>query len=154
MKAPEKIKPNSANDYLNVMSRAVFQSGFNWQVIAKKWPGFIAAFDNFDPFVVASYDEAKLDQLKQDKRIVRNAAKINATVHNARSMVELIDQFGSFKLYLDSIADFELLVKDLLKHFKWLGDFGSFYFLYVVGQPVPTYEDWCKSRGITPMTED
>lgn len=154
MKAPDKIVPTKDADYLEVMTRAVFQSGFNWTVIANKWAGFRAAFDNFDPQIVASYSDQKVAELLQDSRIVRNGIKIKATVHNARTLLTKAGQFGSFKAYLDSFADFEAAALDLRTSFKWLGDFGAFYVLYVVGQPVPSYEDWCKSRGITPMTED
>lgn len=154
MKAPDKILPTKDADYLEVMTRAVFQSGFNWSVIANKWPGFCAAFDDFDPQKVASYDEQKIAALMQDSRIVRNGVKIKATVHNARTLLSKAGQFGSFKAYLDSFADFESAALDLRTSFKWLGDFGAFYVLYVVDQPVPDYEEWCKSRGITPMQED
>ena len=41
---------------------------------------------------------------------------------------------------------------DLRKRFKFLGEMGAFYFLYVVGEEVPSYEDWCASRGREPMT--
>ena len=151
MKEPEKITPKDNSDYLRIMTKAVFQAGFNWQVIENKWPGFEAAFDNFDPYIVATYDDAKISALGQDQRIVRNKSKINATVHNAKTMVDKINEFGGFKTYLESIGSFEAVVKDLRKNFKWLGDFGAYYFLWVVNEPVPSYEDWCKSRGIEPM---
>lgn len=154
MKAPDKIDVKRDADYLEVMTRAVFQSGFNWTVIANKWPGFTDAFDAFDPQKVADYDDAKIAELLQDTRIVRNATKVKATVHNARTMLSKAGEYGSFKAYLDSFDNFESAAKDLRTSFKWLGDFGAFYFLYVVKQPVPTYEDWCKSRGVKPMTEE
>lgn len=154
MKAPDKIVPKSDADYLEVITRAVFQSGFNWTVIANKWVGFRAAFDDFNPQKVADYDADKIAELTQDTRIVRNSIKIKATVHNARMLLSKAGEFGSFKQYLDSFADFETAALELRTTFKWLGDFGAFYVLYVVGQPVPTYEDWCKSRGITPILED
>jgi len=151
MKEPAKITPKDDSDYLRVMTKAVFQAGFNWKVIDNKWSGFEEAFDKFNPQTVASYNEAKLAALGQDTRIVRNKTKIAATVHNARTMLVKEGEHGSFKAYLDSFKDFELCVKDLRKSFKWLGDFGAYYFLWVVSQPVPSYEDWCKSRGIKPM---
>jgi hypothetical protein len=43
-------------------------------------------------------------------------------------------------------------VKALRKRFKFLGESGAYYFLYVVGEQVPDYEAWCESRGVTPMT--
>lgn len=44
----------------------------------------------------------------------------------------------------------KIIVKDLRKSFEWLGDLGAYYFLWVVNEPVPSYEDWCKSRGVPP----
>lgn len=154
MKEPAKIIPKDESDYLRVLTKAVFQAGFNWSVIEKKWPGFEAAFDTFDPFVVATYDDKKVSELTADTRIVRNRSKIEATVHNAQIIVDKSNEFGSFKAYLDSLGDFESTVKALRKTLKWLGDFGAYYFLWVVSQPTPSYEDWCKSRGIQPMAID
>lgn len=154
MQAPEKINPTKDADYLEVLTKAVFQSGFSWAVINAKWQGFRTVFDEFDPQSIANYSEDKIAELYQDPRIIRNKSKINATVHNARTLLAKSGEFGSFKAYLISFNDFETCVADLRKSFKWLGDFGAFYFLYVVDQPVPSYEDWCRSRGITPKTDD
>jgi 3-methyladenine DNA glycosylase Tag len=151
MKEPIKIVPKDSSDYLRVMTKAVFQAGFNWAVIENKWSGFEEAFDNFDPYKVATYDAAKISALQQDARIVRNKTKINATIHNAQTMVDKMHDHGDFKTYLSSIGDFEAVVKELRKSFKWLGDFGAYYFLWVVGEPVPSYHEWCASRGVKPM---
>lgn len=153
MKEPEKILIKSEADYLRVMTRAVFQSGFNWKVIENKWPGFEDAFNNFDVKKVASYDNKKISELILNTNIVRNKNKIDATVHNARMILEKDAQFGSFKDYLSSFNDFEEVVKDLRKSFKWLGDFGSYYFLWVVNEPTPSYHEWCRSRNIEPLDE-
>lgn len=125
MQEPPKIIPKDASDYLRVMTRAVFQAGFNWKVIENKWSGFEEAFDRFDPFIVATYDDIKISNLSQDSRIVRNASKINATIYNAQIMVDKINEFGNFKSYLDSLGDFDSCVKELRKSFKWLGDLGT-----------------------------
>lgn len=150
MHAPDKIAPKDDADYLRTLTKAVFQAGFSWEVIAKKWPGFEEAFDSFDPYVVALYTPEKIEGLCKDARIVKNRAKIEATVYNAQMMVAKIDTFGSFKAYLSSLGAFEDSVKELRKTFKWLGDLGAYYFLWVVSEPVPSYEAWCESRGVTP----
>jgi len=154
MKAPEKINIKDDSDYLRVLTRAIFQAGFNWKVIENKWLGFEEAFDNFNVDKVASYDAKKISNLKEDKRIVRNLSKIEATIYNAQIILDKEKEFGSFKKYLSNFKNFEYTVKDLRKNFKWLGDFSAFYFLYVINEPVPTYEDWCKSRGIEPQEID
>jgi 3-methyladenine DNA glycosylase Tag len=150
MKEPEKIIPRNDSDYLRVMTKAVFQAGFSWQVIENKWPGFEKVFDNFDPYIVATYNSDKILSLKQDTGIVRNSSKIEATIFNSQTLLKKNEEFGSMKNYLNAQGDFENTVKDLRKSFKWLGDLGAYYFLWVVNEPVPSYEDWCKSRGVSP----
>ena len=66
-----------------------FQSGLSWLVILRKRPGFRAAFADFDIATVASYDEHDVDRLLADTGIVRNRAKIEATISNARAAAEL-----------------------------------------------------------------
>ncbi len=68
-----------------------FQSGLSWLVILRKRPGFRAAFAGFDPEVVATFDEADVARLLQDAGIVRNRAKIEATIANARATLALRD---------------------------------------------------------------
>ena len=66
-----------------------FQSGLSWLVILRKREGFRAAFDQFDLATVAGYDERDVDRLLADAGIVRNRAKIEATVANARAALDL-----------------------------------------------------------------
>jgi 3-methyladenine DNA glycosylase Tag len=86
--------------FLAGMAKAVFSSGFSWQVIEKKWPGFEEAFDRFEPKRVAAYDDAKIDALLKDTRIIRNGAKIMATIANARFIVATAKEHGSFSKFL------------------------------------------------------
>ena len=147
--APEQIEPKVLGDYLDVMSKAVFQSGISWRVVKAKWPGTREAFHNLEALAVASMDGAELAALQKDTRVIRNARKLDAVVNNARMMIDLEEQHGGFKNYLRSHGGFEPTVKDLKKRFKFVGETGAFYFLYVVGEEVPSYDDWCASRGIT-----
>ncbi|HUF53073.1 MAG TPA: DNA-3-methyladenine glycosylase I [Dehalococcoidia bacterium] len=150
--APNQIKPTRAGDYLEVMSKAIFQTGISWKVVESKWPGIREAFRDFDALAVASLTEKEIGELSQDTRIIRNRKKVEAIVDNARRIVELDEAHKGFKRYLRSHGDFEATVKDLRKNFRFLGEMGAFYFLYVVGESVPEYEDWCRSRGREPMT--
>ena len=68
-----------------------FQSGLSWLVILRKRENFRAAFAQFDPEVVARYDEDDVQRLLQDAGIVRNRAKIEATIANARATLDLRD---------------------------------------------------------------
>jgi len=66
-----------------------FQSGLSWIVILRKRPAFRAAFAGFDPTTVATFSDADVSRLLADAGIVRNRAKIDATVHNARVVLDL-----------------------------------------------------------------
>ena len=66
-----------------------FQSGLSWLVILRKRPAFRAAFAGFDPAVVAAFTDADVQRLLADAGIVRNRAKIEATLHNARRVLNL-----------------------------------------------------------------
>ena len=67
--APEQVVPQSLNDYLEVMTKAVFQSGLSWRVVSSKWPGFQAGFKGFDVAAVATMGEPEIDILAADPAI-------------------------------------------------------------------------------------
>lgn len=146
METPEQILPTKLGDYLDVMSKAVFQSGMSWKVVEAKWDSTREAFKGFDPETVAAFTETDLDGLTNDTRVIRNRRKLEGVVHNARRMVELERDHGSFQAYLRSRTNFPALVRDMREQFKFLGDMGSYYFLYVVGEEVPDHAQWVKSR--------
>jgi 3-methyladenine DNA glycosylase Tag len=150
--APKRIQPKDLSDYFEVVTKAVFQSGISWAVIEKKWDGFRAAFEGFDPEKVAQFSPKDIDRLAEDTAIVRNRRKIEATVENAETMVALDRDHGGFRNYLRSFGDFEGLVADLKKRFRFLGETGCYYFLHVVGEEVPSHEEWSRSRGLDPST--
>jgi DNA-3-methyladenine glycosylase I len=77
-----------------------FQAGLSWSTILHKRPAFRAAFDGFDPEVVADYDTSDRVRLLGDAGIVRNGAKIDATIGNARAFLAVAAEFGSFDAYL------------------------------------------------------
>jgi DNA-3-methyladenine glycosylase I len=77
-----------------------FMSGLSWLIILRKREGFRTAFDGFDPEKVAGYPEGKVEALLQDIGIVRNRAKIEATINNAQRCLELIDETGSLARYV------------------------------------------------------
>ncbi len=146
MEAPERVQINGLGGYLEVMSKAVFQTGISWRVVESKWPEIREALHGFDPEVIADFAEPELDALGQDKRVIRNRRKLEAIVGNARRMLELDKSHGGFRNYLRSHDSFEDTVKDLRKQFKFLGETGSYFFLYVVGEEVPAHEEYVASR--------
>ena len=148
--APERIEPKSLGDYLEVMSKSVFQAGISWRVVNSKWPGIREAFRDFDVEAVAVLGDDDIEALAQDKRVIRNRKKLQAIVGNARRMIDLDEEHDSFKDYLRSHGDFDATVKDLRKQFKFLGEMGCYHFLYVVGEEVPSYEEWLQRTGRSP----
>jgi len=72
------------------------QAGLSWATILKKRENYRAAFDNFDPAKIAAYDEAKIVELLANPGIVRNRLKILSAVRNARGVLEIQREYGSF----------------------------------------------------------
>lgn len=77
-----------------------FQSGLSWLTILRKRPNFRRAFADFDPAIVAGFGDEDVERLMQDAGIVRNRAKILATINNARRFGELADEAGSLAAFL------------------------------------------------------
>jgi 3-methyladenine DNA glycosylase Tag len=82
----------------------------------------------------------------QDRRLIRNRRKLEAIVANAGEMVDLERAHGSFSAYLRYLGDFDATSSDLRRRFRFLGEMGAYYFLYVVGEEVPPYDWWCAER--------
>jgi DNA-3-methyladenine glycosylase I len=78
----------------------LFQAGLSWITLLKKREAFRAAFDDFHAEKIASYDAAKIEALLQDASIIRSRAKIEAAVSNAKIVLGLKEEFGSFCNYL------------------------------------------------------
>jgi DNA-3-methyladenine glycosylase I len=79
------------NGFFERMTLEGFQSGLSWLIILRKREGFRAAFSGFDIATVADFDEADVARLLADPGIVRNRAKIEATIINARAAIDLPD---------------------------------------------------------------
>ena len=77
-----------------------FQSGLSWLTILRKRPHFRQAFHDFDPARVAEFGPDDVERLMNDTGIVRNRAKILATINNARRYAELVDEAGSLAAFL------------------------------------------------------
>ena len=82
----------------------LFQAGLSWITLLKKRDAFTAAFDGFDAEKIAAYDEEKVARLMQDAGILRSRGKIEAAISNAKIVLALKDEFGSFCNYLWSFS--------------------------------------------------
>lgn len=82
-----------------------FQAGLSWECILNKRENFRAAFDGFDIDKVIAYDENKMNELMNNKGIIRNRLKIKAAVNNSKVFKALQKEFGSFSNYIWSFTD-------------------------------------------------
>jgi len=81
------------------------QAGLNWSMVLNKREGYRRAFSQFDPEKVARYTKAKIDKLVADPGIIRNRMKIESAVKNARALLEVQEEFGSFDKYSWQFVD-------------------------------------------------
>jgi DNA-3-methyladenine glycosylase I len=81
------------------------QAGLSWSTILKKREGYRAAFDGFDPAIVARYDERKTAELLADAGIVRNRLKVASAVSNAQAFLTVQEEHGSFSNYIWAFVD-------------------------------------------------
>ncbi|WP_301009418.1 glutamine-hydrolyzing GMP synthase [Helicobacter sp. UBA3407] len=131
-----------------------FQAGLSWITILKKREHFRAAFDDFDYHKIITYDESKIEFLMHNEGIIRNRAKIEAAIINAKAFLAVQREFGSFDKYIwgfvnhkpiintfESIADLpattplsDTISKDLKKRgFKFVGTTIVYAFMQAVG---------------------
>jgi len=81
------------------------QAGLSWHTILTKREGYKKAFDNFNIEKVAAYSENKIEELLQNSAIIRNKLKINATINNAKIILEIQKEYGSFDTYIWSFVN-------------------------------------------------
>ena len=131
-----------------------FQAGLSWSTIINKRENFRKAFDNFEPAIIAKYDEKKVEQLLNDAGIIRNRLKIRSSISNAKLFLEIQKEFGSFDKYIwqftggktlvnswerleqipVSTAESDAMSKDLKKRgFKFVGTTICYAFMQAAG---------------------
>jgi DNA-3-methyladenine glycosylase I len=89
------------------------QAGLSWYTVLRKRENYRAAFSGFDPAKVARYDARKIKQLIANPGIIRNKAKIQAAVNNARQFIAVQEQFGSFHAYVWRFVDGKPMVNTI-----------------------------------------
>ena len=132
-------KPSSDDAYFENMTRVIFLAGLSWRMIDEKWPNFKKAFNNFSIAEVAKFDEKDIKRLIGDAGIVRNRAKIIATINNAKQLQNIKKEHGSFQSYLDKLDksnNYASVIKELGKKFSRLGPSSARIFLYSVGEKI------------------
>jgi len=81
------------------------QAGLSWDTILKRRKSYREAFDEFDPNIIATYGEKKVEELLQNSGIIRNRLKVNSAIKNAKAFLEIQKEFGSFSSYIWSFVD-------------------------------------------------
>ncbi len=120
VQGPEKIAQLDESRFLAEMSRCLFQAGFVWRVIDRKWPGFEEVFHGFDVNIILGLQAGEWEQIGMDRRIVRMQQKIRAVRANAQFIEDIALEYGSFGRF---IADWP--VSDLVGLFAILKTRGS-----------------------------
>ncbi len=96
------------------------QAGLSWYTILRRREGYRAAFANFDPELVAKFDEQKVEELVNDPGIIRHRGKIQAAISNAKIFLDIQTEFGSFSEFLWAYIDHKpiILRPETLNEFK------------------------------------
>jgi DNA-3-methyladenine glycosylase I len=143
---PTQVRPKNLAGYLDSMTMRVFEAGMSWKVVEAKWSGIQEAFHGFDPEWVADMSPTDVDHLANDPTVIRNRRKIEATVANAHTMLDLDKTHRGFRRYLESFSDYDALSKDLQRQFHFLGESGVWNFLWSVDEAVPPYQEWAATH--------
>lgn len=134
-----------------------FQAGLSWECVLNKREFFKEAYDDFDIEKIINYDDAKIEELSNNKNIIRNKLKIKASINNAKVFMDIESEFGSFKNYLlkyfkkypikevgkttSSISD--ELSKDLFKRgMRFVGSTIIYSYLQAIGL-INSHDDDC-----------
>jgi DNA-3-methyladenine glycosylase I len=110
------------------------QAGLSWDTILAKRQNYRKAFDGFDAAKVAKYGARERRRLLADAGIVRHAGKIEAAIANARGVLAIREEFGTFASYVWGFKDAAALSKDLKKRgFRFVGQTTIYAFMQAVG---------------------
>ncbi|MBM4165631.1 MAG: DNA-3-methyladenine glycosylase I [Ignavibacteria bacterium] len=138
------VPPRNDNELFERMTQQIFQAGLSWKIIWSKHKNFHKAFSKFSVQKVANYDKKELKRLLNDATIVRNRTKINATLENAKRIIKLKKEFGSFRKFLNTIPN-ELLAcqKAMKEHFVFMGPEITRMFVFNIGKIPFPHEKQC-----------
>jgi 3-methyladenine DNA glycosylase Tag len=106
--------------YLSEMTHCIFQAGFVWRVVNNKWDDFEDVFFGFPPEKIVMLSPEQLERFGQNKRIIRNMQKIIAVQHNARFILDVAQEHGSFGKYISRWPS-----NNLVELFAYLKKHGS-----------------------------
>ena len=97
--------PNFDDQYLyEMLLLESFQAGLSWECVLNKREHFKKAYDNFDLNKIIYYDDTKINELLNNKDIIRNQRKIIASINNSRIFKTIVEEYGSFHNYLKTFT--------------------------------------------------
>ena len=99
-----------------------FQAGLSWECVLNKRDNFRLCYDNFNLDKIINYDDKKIDELLQNKGIIRNKLKIKMSINNAKIFKKIQTEFGSFSNYLNSFTKGKIIYELNLTHSKLSDD--------------------------------
>ena len=136
VKTPEALRAVLDYRYLAHMAMRIFSAGFRWRVVQAKWPDIEEAFEGFDPLVVGAYDDARMTELGNDRRVIRHMGKIGAIVSNARAIQACGMDHGGVGALLAGwpVDETVQLWWELKRRFKMLGGASGPRFLRLAGR--------------------
>lgn len=106
----EWCKPNFDDNYLfEMLVLEPFQAGLSWECILNKRENFKQAFDNFDVYKICNYNDEKIKNLLENKSIIRNKQKINATINNSKIFIKIKNEYGTFYNYLKTFTNNKII---------------------------------------------
>ena len=115
--------PSYDDDYLfEMLVLESFQAGLSWECILNKRKAFYKAFDCFKYEIIAKYDDNKINELINNKDIVRNKRKILATINNAKVFINIRNEYKSFSNYIWSFTNNKTLYNNGLVTSNELSD--------------------------------
>lgn len=140
----------------------MFQAGLSWETILNKRENFRKAFDSFNWNSIVNYDEDKINELMQDKGIIRNRKKIEATINNTKIFLNIQKEYGSFANFIWGFTDNKVIItdskvvsnelsdtisKELRKRgMKFVGTVIIYSYLQAIGV-INSHEDNCFLKG-------
>ncbi len=135
------------NELFGRLILEINQAGLSWETILKKEENFRSAFNDFRINEIAQFDNLKFDELMNNSGIVRNKLKINAVINNAKVIIQIQQDFGSFKNWLDENhpKTIEEWVKLFKKSFTFVGGEIVREFLMSTGYLKGAHDEKCEA---------
>ena len=112
----EWCKPNYDEQYLyEMLILESFQAGLSWECVLNKREDFRKAFDNFEIDKICKYNDEKVNELLNNKDIIRNKLKVNAAINNSKIFKKIQSEYGTFYNYLKTFTNEKIIHIIILK---------------------------------------